>query len=148
MPTQKNVFIFNARRKFGWFINFHTGFFVCACVCESECVSVCECEKCATGKRVNFQVSKHVLPLRHHFKCIHTFNSIQWRHIRVVWMRRRHSTPPAHRELEPLVIHTAQRQRRFCALNVINNLRWKSKPDFWFSFFIFAHISSTRVCRL
>lgn len=55
-----------------------------------------------------------------------------------------------HTELEHLVIHTANGSVGIVphTLDVINNLRWKSKPDFWFSFFIFSHISSTRASAL
>lgn len=61
-----------------------------------------------------------------------------------------HSTPPTHQIGTSRNSHThiyrrtANRSDRF-ERNVINNLRWKSKPDFWFSFFIFSHISSNRV---
>lgn len=52
-----------------------------------------------------------------------------------------HSTPPTlERDGTFLVIHTANGNAGF-VLDVINNLRWKSKPDFWFSVFhLFSHI--------
>lgn len=145
------LFIFNARRHhFGDSLIF-TPDFSCVCVC---CVYV----GARSGRQENVSIFKYPKPSmfchRSTTSSVGTFNSIQFNSMKTCmrWMANCVAATQRHRhtELEHLVIHTASGSVGIVphTLDVINNLRWKSKPDFWFSFFIFSHISSTRASAL
>lgn len=133
----------HALRNFRWFINFHTGF--CLHASGDVCVDVCECQDWGVCDRKTCQFSSIqtcfaiAAPLQVNWYI--QSNSMKTYTLNAVSARFSHSTPPTlKRNGTFLVIHTANGSAGF-VLDVINNLRWKSKPDFWFSVFhLFSHI--------